>query len=330
MKKILILPLLAVLLPSTACASLLERDDVRTFLSAMEQRHGFARSELSDIFGRVRLSDSVLTAISRPAETMPWHRYRQIFLQPDRIRQGAEFWRNNAAALERAREVYGVPEELIVAIIGVETRYGRNTGQHKVIDALATLAFDFPRRSQFFMGELEQYLLLVREQDMDPHALKGSYAGAMGIPQFISSSYRRYAVDFDGDGRVDIWTNPADAIGSVGNYFSRHGWLKGGLVTLPATVDGNGLRGELSAGLEPDLAAADLERLGIAPPMPLPAGEKVRILELEQEHGMEYWLGFWNFYVITRYNHSALYAMAVYQLADRIRGEYAGRAASGE
>lgn len=300
-------------------AELLEREDVQGFLARMTEQHGFSREQLETAFRDVRISDGILKAIAKPAEILPWYRYREIFLQEDRVRQGLEFWQQNAATLARAREAYGVPEEIIVAIIGVETRYGRNAGSYRVLDALATLAFDYPPRSAFFTAELEQFLLLAREQGFDPLVLKGSYAGAMGIPQFISSSYRNFAVDFDIDGVTDIWQNPVDAIGSVGNYFHRHGWLKGGLVTLPAEPEPASAAPEPAPGLEPDLDAEGLERLGIRPAIPLPGGEKVKLLALELESGREYWLGFRNFYVITRYNRSVHYAMAVYRLAESLR-----------
>jgi len=317
-------PLFLLLAGALACspcpaADLLEREEVRAFIEDMIARHSFEAEELLETFRGVRLSDGVLKAIAKPAEALPWYKYREIFVKPDRVELGVRFWKENRAALERARRAYGVPEEFIVAIVGVETRYGKNAGSFKVIDSLATLAFDYPPRGDFFRSELEQYLLLTREQGFDPHALKGSYAGAMGIPQFISSSYRNFAVDFDVDGVTDIWGNADDAIGSVANYFHRHGWLKGGLVALPAQQVGDGPAVQPAPGLEPDLAAADLESLGVRPDMPLPAGEKIKLLALETESGTEYWLGFRNFYVITRYNRSPLYAMAVFQLAQLIR-----------
>ncbi|MBI2994169.1 MAG: lytic murein transglycosylase B [Gammaproteobacteria bacterium] len=310
-----------------APAAVTDRADVSAFLSEVAARHGISIDELTSVFRKVRFSDRVLKAISEPAETLPWYRYREIFLQPDRIELGVEFWRQNGEALRRAESAYGVPAEIIVAIIGVETRYGRNIGDYRVIDALATLAFDFPQRGEFFRDELEQYLLLTREQNMDPLGLKGSYAGAMGIPQFIASSYRRFAVDFDIDGVTDIWKNPTDAIGSVGNYFREHGWLTGGLVTLPVSTRPD-LRPAVSSGLEPDLTRADLDSLGVTSPVPPPAGEKVKLLEFETGNGPEYWLGFRNFYVITRYNHSPLYAMAVFQLARSIREMHEAASAS--
>jgi membrane-bound lytic murein transglycosylase B len=303
-------------------ADLLERDDVRGFVAGMVERHGFDADRLREILRGVHFSDSVLKAIAKPAEALPWYKYREIFIKPDRVAQGVQFWKENRAALDRAHRAYGVPEEMIVAIIGVETRYGRNTGQFKVIDSLATLAFEYPARSSFFMSELEQYLLLTREQGFDPHSLKGSYAGAMGIPQFISSSYRNFAVDFDIDGVTDIWNSPDDAIGSVANYFHSHGWVKGGIVALPAEAAGTAP--EPAPGLEPDLALEDLDRIGIRPAIPVPSGEKMKLLSLELESGREYWLGLRNFYVITRYNRSPLYAMAVYRLAGLIRDGQAG------
>lgn len=304
-----------------AAENLAERDDVRLFVQDMAVRHGFDQAELDRLFAQARISSTILEAIAKPAEKLPWYRYRRLFLQADRIDKGVQYWRANISALERMTATYGVPAEIVVAIIGVETRYGRNIGGYRVLDSLVTLGFGYPARGDFFRSELEQFLLLSREQKLDPAAVKGSYAGAMGIPQFIASSYRNYAVDFDGDTRVDIWGSDADAIGSVGSYFNRHGWLHGGLVTLPAAV-GADPAAAIGAGLEPDLSVEDLARLGVKLPITVPADMKCKLLELEGMHAAEYWVGFWNFYVITRYNHSVLYAMAVYQLAQAIREEY--------
>jgi membrane-bound lytic murein transglycosylase B len=298
-----------------------QRDEVRAFIDGMAGRHGFVAADLAALLDQAEVSASILKAISVPAEAKPWFRYRPIFLQPDRVRQGVEFWRANEATLRRAADAYGVPEEIIVAIIGVETRYGRNAGGYRVLDALVTLAFEYPPRAAFFREELEQFLLLTRDHGLDPLTVKGSYAGAMGIPQFISSSYRRYAVDFDVDGVTDIWANPVDAIGSVANYFRSHGWRRGGPVVVPATVAAGREPPSSTGAAEPDLEAADLERLGVVAPLPLPPGERVRLVALEQESGRDYWLGYWNFHVITRYNRSALYAMAVWQLAGEIRAQ---------
>lgn len=305
-----------------ADADFSQREEVAQFVSAMAARHGYDAGALQALFRDARSSSKIINAISRPAEALPWHRYRGIFLKPDRIRQGLQFWRENQAQLDRVAARYGVPAEMVTAIIGVETKYGRNTGGFRVLDALATLAFDYPKRARFFAKELEHYLLLTREQSLDPRLPTGSYAGAMGIPQFIPSSYRAYAVDFDGDGLADIWENPADAIGSVGNYFKEHGWRQGGAVAVPAAVAGGDGSAALTAGLKPTLTMADMTALGIAPEAgsAAPAASaKVKLLQLENKNGHEYWLAFHNFYVITRYNHSALYAMAVHQLAGAIK-----------
>ena len=300
-------------------ADLLLREDVTRFIQNMVAKHDYDADELGEIFSQARLSKNIISTISRPAEALPWYKYKSIFIRPDRIREGVEFWRQNKEQLERAEKQYGVPVEIMVAIIGVETKYGRNTGSYKVIDSLSTLAFDYPKRSKFFTSELEHYLLLAREQSLDPHSLKGSYAGAMGIPQFISSSYRAYAVDFDEDGLVDIWQNPTDAIGSVGNYFKQHGWREGDETAFPAIVANQDLSAFLTDGLKPVLTISDLSENGITSQKTLDGSEKVKILQLENKDGHEYWLALHNFYVITRYNHSALYAMAVYQLADKIK-----------
>jgi membrane-bound lytic murein transglycosylase B len=317
----------------SACAAapatdaVLQRADVQQFIADVSQRNGIPSAEISAILSQARLSSQIIAAISRPAEALPWRRYREIFLQPERIQGGVLFWRENSAALEQASNAYGVPVEILVAVIGVETRYGRNAGGYRVLDALATLAFDYPKRADFFRGELEQFLLLTREQKLEPLELKGSYAGAMGTPQFIPSSFRRFAVDFDVDGRIDIWNSNADAIGSVANYFKEHGWQSGGLVALRLAAEVAPAESLLSDDLEPGLSPAMLAQNGIVSPLPIPADNKVKILTLESESGPEHWLGFWNFYVITRYNHSVLYAMAVYQLAQDILAGHEAEAA---
>jgi membrane-bound lytic murein transglycosylase B len=318
----LFLLLACVLYGSGAQAQVLDREAVQSFIQKMVSEHGFDTKQLNDVFSDVRVSESVLDAISRPAEALPWYQYRPIFLRDDRIRHGVRFLKKNKQVLERAEREYGVPAEVITAIIGVETRYGEQKGGYRVLDSLSTLAFDYPPRSNFFLGELEQFLLLTREQGLDPRKVKGSYAGAMGIPQFIASSYREYAVDFDGDGRIDIWDSSADAIGSVANYFKSHGWLPGGQVAVPALVSGDDYRELLNDGLKPDIDVARLPVYGIFPQQPLGVTDSVKLLEFQLEGGEEYWLGLENFYVITRYNHSAQYAMVAYQLAEAIKHRY--------
>lgn len=307
---------------SAASASVLDRQDVRQFIDEMSERHGFDTDRLDAIFRKVKFSDSVIAAISRPAETLPWHKYRPIFLRPARIEMGVKFWRQHRDSLQRAQTQFGVPAEILVAIIGVETRYGNAKGKYPVIDSLSTLAFDYPKRSSFFRSELEQFLLLSREQGLDPLALKGSYAGAMGIPQFISSSFRNYAIDFDHDGRIDIWNNMDDAIGSIGNYFKLHGWQQGQQVAMPAVVKSDKYKQLVTDGSKPVKTVGELRRYDIIPSSAVSPGIPATLLVLEGRNSNEFWLGFENFYVITRYNTSPLYAMAVYQLAGEIKSRY--------
>jgi len=261
---------------------------------------------------------SILDAISRPAEkTKAWHEYRKIFLTDRRIREGVSFWSDHAGTLQSVAVRTGVPAELVVAIIGVETYYGRITGSYRVIDALATLAFDYPRRSPFFTGELEQFLVLAWESGKDALALKGSYAGAMGYGQFMPSSYRAYARSYEGDGAPDIWDNPADAIASVGNYLEAHGWRSGEQVVIDGVADDPD-PAMFEGGLKPKKTVAALALEGLEPTDPLDPEGLATPLRLEEEDGVRYWLGLQNFYVITRYNHSAMYAMAVWELSQAI------------
>jgi membrane-bound lytic murein transglycosylase B len=299
------------------------RPDVLAFIDEQVARHGFDHRQLQALFGQVRMREDIIALITRPAErTKPWYEYREIFLDQARIDGGVEFWNQNRAALSRAEQIYGVPPEIVVAIIGVETRYGRITGRHGVLEALTTLAFDYPRRADFFRKELENFLLLTREEGIDPLSLQGSYAGAMGIGQFMPSSYRAYAVDFTGDGRRDLWANPVDAIGSVANYLAEHDWRRDQPVVRSATVQGNGYRTVLFEGRPPNRSVAELASYGVRVPAGVAASLDAALLELEGRQGPLYWLVFNNFYVITRYNRSPLYAMAVYELAQAIRTNY--------
>jgi membrane-bound lytic murein transglycosylase B len=299
-----------------------DRKNLQDFIREMERKHAYPREELSDLLREARLQPSILEAIARPAESKPWHQYRNIFLTPARIDGGVAFWRENQAKLDEAAAKFGVPAEYIVAIIGVETSYGRNTGKYRVIDALATLGFNYPRRANFFRSELENFLLLTRSQHFDPLVLNGSYAGAMGLPQFMPSSYRNYAVDFDDDTTIDIWTNPADAIGSVGNYLGRHGWIADAPIASSANINGTGYQSLLGAGVKPSMPLKQARSLGVEPVDAIDGDPKVALIELQAEFAQEYWLTFNNFYVITRYNTSPLYAMAVYQLGQALRSAY--------
>jgi len=298
-----------------------DNPDVQAFIEEMEQRHQFDREELEALFEQAKKRDDILEAISRPAEkTKPWHEYRDIFLTPKRIDGGVSFWKENADIIKRAEQAYGVDAAVIVAIIGVETRYGANTGSYRVIDALSTLAFEYPPRSKFFRSELEQFLILAREEDVDVRKAKGSYAGAMGYGQFIPSSYRAYAVDFSEDGKRDLWGNMDDIIGSVANYFHRHGWQAGKAVASRVSGNAPASGFQVSENIKPGKkTAGDYAKAGITTDPPLPTDQAVTLLEFEQTNGPEYWLTTKNFYVITRYNRSPLYAMAVYQLSTAIQ-----------
>lgn len=296
------------------------RSEVQAFIEAMTAQHGFDRDELYRLFSRIQSQSDIIGLMTRPAETKPWHAYRDIFLTQKRIQGGVEFWNTHQAALSRAEQRYGVPPEVIVAIIGVETAYGQNTGSHSVLQALATLAFDYPRRADFFRKELEHYLLLTREEAIDPLTLQGSYAGAMGLGQFMPSSYRAYGLDFDGDQRRDLWSNPEDAIGSVANYLKEHRWRPGEPITSPVEVEGDRYQALVSQSLDkPTRSVASFRQRGVEPIEPVDASLEAMLLQLQGSRGPEYWLGFDNFYVITRYNRSPLYAMAVYQLSQDIR-----------
>ncbi len=308
------------LLPGCTLAKKTEAQPQAGFIDEMVRQHGFDKAALSSILEKAEVKQSILKAIARPAEKrLNWSEYRNIFLIPKRIAGGVKFWKENSQALNEAERKYGVAPEIITAIIGVETLYGKNTGGYRVLDALTTLGFHYPPRSKFFRSELSHFLLLTREEDIDPAMPTGSYAGAMGKPQFIPSSYRHYAIDFDDDGKRDIWENNKDVIGSVANYFSRHGWQRNQLVTVKVSDVNSQHQSFVDAGMKPSLSVGRLREAGIG------IDEKVRpsmttsLVELVTDNGNEYWAGLHNFYVITRYNHSNMYAMAVYQLSQEIK-----------
>ncbi len=299
--------------------SVLQRPAAKAFIQNMIDQHAFDEQALKKLFSQARLLPDVIARITRPAEGLPWHRYRQIFIKENRITQGYEFWQQQHEVLDKAAAKYGVPAEIIVAIIGVETLYGQRKGRFKILSSLSTLAFDYPKRSRFFTKELEHFLLLTREEKLDPLMLQGSYAGAMGFPQFIASSYRHYAIDFDQDGQRDLLNNVVDAIGSVANYLHKHGWVRDQPVTRQVSVTGGDFAKLIDKGLKPHSKLADFANFGVSVDETLAPESKASLIQLEASEGHQYWLGLNNFYVITRYNHSALYAMAVYQLAEKIR-----------
>jgi membrane-bound lytic murein transglycosylase B len=301
--------------PAQAPDQVTLKPEVETFIDRMRSEHGFEVEQLRATFAQLKPHDGVIKAFNAPATSRPWHEFRALFLTPLRIEGGVAFWRDNAELLARAKAIYGVPEEVIVAIIGVESIYGRRTGSFRVIDSLYTLGFEGPRRTDFFRSELEQFLLLTRENGLDLLETKGSFAGAMGMPQFISSSYRSYAVDFNGDGKIDLWNDTADVVGSVANYLRRFGWTAEQRVTVPARLTVGDVQHLVDSGLKPHLTVSEMKLRGIDALEEVPPDQLAGVFTLENPQGIEHWLSLNNFYVITRYNRSKNYAMAVHQLA---------------
>ncbi|MFU8820439.1 MAG: lytic murein transglycosylase B [Gammaproteobacteria bacterium] len=318
---VLVIGQCAIASQSSAQALDIERDDVRAFIERVHQEHGLDPAVVSSILALARIQPQIIEAISRPAERVrPWHEYRKIFMTEERIAAGVAFWQEHLALIQRISADTGVPPEILVGIIGVETFYGRIAGRHRVLDALATLAFEYPPRGAFFSRELEQFLLLAREQGLEIETPVGSYAGAMGLPQFIPSSYRAYAVDGDGDGRIDLWNSIEDILASVANYFKAHGWRDGEPVVAPA-VPGKADPATLAhQGLGTNTTVGELwsAGVGLAGPAPRERAAAAGLFALEYEDGPRYWAGFHNFYVITRYNRSLMYALAVHQLGEAI------------
>lgn len=312
--------------PGLASGSYAERPEGIGFAQSMQEKHGIDSQEVLAVLGRAQPEPRVIELIRPPAVpgTRSWHRYRARFLDGKRIDGGVAFWQEHEPALRRASEQYGVPPEIVVAIIGVETFYGRNTGNFETVSALATLAFDYPPRAPLFLRELEELFLLAREQVRDPLSYYGSYAGAIGYPQFLPSSIRNYAVDFDGNGHIDFDGDPTDAIGSVANYLARHGWQRDEAVAVPALVPpGADARALVDAGIEPTLTPEQVAAAGIIPASANPPSTPATLVDLATPGApTEYWLGYRNFYVITRYNKSSFYAMAVFELARALRDQY--------
>lgn len=307
---------------SASAAPAVLNPEIESFIDQLVVDHEFDRRKLRRWFKQARVQNGVLRAMSRPATARPWYEYRASQLTEARIRGGLDYWQRHADTLVRAGAEYGVPEEIIVATIGIETVYGRNTGGNNVFDALVTLAFFYPPRAELFRGELEQFLLLTRELRQDPLRIKGSYAGALGVPQFLPSSYRRYAVDFDNDDRRDLW-NDDDAIGSIANYYKSYGWQTGEPVITAleqqAETAGDEFKLLLERGLKPHTTVAAIRRGGVTPAEPVADDALVSVFGAESETGMRYWMGYNNFYVITRYNRSVNYALSVHELAQELR-----------
>ena len=313
------LALLASCLPLTCAALDISRPEVRAFIDEMHHTHGFAREEVETLLEQAETKQAILDAISRPAErVVPWHEYRERFLTDKRIHQGADFWVAHGERLEKISDPRLA--STVVGILGVETSFGRITGRYRVIDALATLAFDYPPRAEFFRGELVQFLLLSREEPVDTTNALGSYAGAMGAPQFIATSYRKYAIDADEDGKRDLWNSWDDVIGSVANYLRGYGWRDEEPVVVNATLEDHDLSRFDVSKIALNETVQSLRDKGVAFETTLPDDAPAMLVVAQGKKGPEYRVGFNNFYVITRYNRSTMYAMAVHDLGQAIAG----------
>ena len=318
--KILMGAALLAMAAEPASAIDVRRPEVKDFIQYMADTYGFKKRALKKLLKAADSQPAIIEAMSKPAEKAKlWFEYRPIFLTEKRINEGTEFWIAHRQALERAGAQSGVAPEYLAAILGVETFYGKRTGNYRVLDALVTLSFDYPPREKFFRDELEQFLLLTRDAHLDPSKLKGSYAGAMGAPQFMPSNYRRYAVDGDADGHIDLWSDWPDVCASVGNYLKEHGWNAGepvldeaGVgVAKPDELDGRKLTLSETVG--------SLSAKGFSFENSLPADAPALLIAADEADGVHWRVGYNNFYVITRYNHSALYAMAVFELATALK-----------
>ncbi|MCX7114658.1 MAG: lytic murein transglycosylase B [Gammaproteobacteria bacterium] len=297
-----------------------QRPDVKAFIQSMVKQHHFNRQALTQLFNQVQVQPKIIEAISRPYEKKTWDAYRPLFLTTERVQGGLLFWKKNQALLKQAEKQYGVPANIIVAILGVETRYGTHQGDYRVIDALSTLAFDYPPRSPFFKKELSEFLLLCREHHASPTTYLGSYAGAMGKPQFMPSSYRYYAADFLGHPHKDLMHDDQAVIASVANYFRQHGWRSNEPIAQPALLRGYGYK-KIDTALKSAAYPIDhLKQVGISP-LSLASNEpnKAGLIQLETQSGPEYWMAYPNFYVITRYNTSPQYALVVYLLSEQLK-----------
>ena len=309
-----------------ADASLVKRKDVQKFINKMVAQHHFDRRQLNAIMREAVYQPQIIESMDKPFEKKTWDVYKDLFLQPARVQAGIDFWRANQAALERAQKEYGVSVPIIVAIIGVETLYGKHQGNYRVLDALTTLAFNYPKRSEFFTKELGEYLLLCREQRVPVTKYRGSYAGAMGLPQFMPSSYRYYAVDFTGNGKRDLINNNSDAIGSVANYFHQHGWKMGESIVAPVHVSGSRYKKLAMNSKTANYSYKQLISAGVKPvSFTQKRPQKAGLIEMTTQTGQEYWLAYPNFYVITHYNTSPQYALVVYLFSQQLHNQWASQ-----
>lgn len=302
-----------------------QRPEVQSFIHEMVQKHGFQKQALDRLFNQVVLQPKIIESITKPYEKKSWDVYKDIFIKPERVQEGIAFWKKNRETLQLAEQKYGVPANIIVAILGVETRYGLRQGEYRVIDALSTLAFNYPPRAPFFKKELGEFLLLCREHKVSPTDYLGSYAGAMGKPQFMPSSYRYYADDFAGLRKKDLMHDDKAAIASVGNYFRHHGWQFNQAVVQPAQVKGQTYQHLNFALKTAEYPLWKLKQVGVhpLPPMPYALPAKAGVIQLDTQAGHEYWVAYPNFYVITRYNSSPQYALVVYLFSEQLKQQWA-------
>lgn len=300
-----------------------QRKDVQKFIKSMVKHHGFNQKQLTDTLNQVQLQPKIIESMERPYEKKNWDAYQKLFLTPQRLEGGIKFWKENQKTLEKAEKKYNIPANVIVAIIGVETLYGKHQGNYRVLDALSTLAFNYPKRSKFFKKELREYLIMCKELNIAPTEYLGSYAGAMGKPQFMPSSYRYYAVDFSGNGKKDLINDNADAIGSVANYFHRHGWKLNQGVAQPAVLKPTTLKKIKTNQKAASYSMKKIQAAGLHPKTAaLNSPTKAGVIELTTDQGKEYWLAYHNFYVITKYNTSPQYALAVYLLSLQLKKQW--------
>ena len=306
------------LIPTHVQADTVE-DDVSQFIQDMVTKHQFSEEQLKVLIGSAKKKDSILNAFGKPATSKPWSFFKKLYVTDYRETEGVKFWKKNAATLARAEEKFGIPQEIITALIGIETNYGTYTGEFRILDAFYSLGFYGKRRNKYFLKEFEEFLLLSRENNISADSIKGSFAGAIGIAQFMPSSYREYAIDFDGDGMADLENNVDDAIGSASNYLKRHGWKRGESIVFPVSPQKPDGLSEVTGKSKPNRTYGELKKMGIKEQFDLKDDTSVGLFELEGEAGVEYWMSLKNFYVITRYNPSNNYALAMVQLADKIK-----------
>ncbi|MCW5590160.1 MAG: lytic murein transglycosylase B [Legionellales bacterium] len=321
MKKVVSMLLTLWCLTSSICFANLDKTQIQQFIQEMVTEHHFNRQELTQLFAKVNYLPQVINNITRPYETKPWYIYRQNFLTPKKIQEGVAFWRAHQATLNKVSKEYGVPSNIIVAIIGVESAYGQYKGKYSVLDSLSTLAFAYPPRAKFFRKELKQFLLLTREQKLNPRKITGSYAGAIGWPQFMPSSYRHFAVDYSKKGSADLVNSADDVIASIANYLKLNGWQRDSIVASLVIHPGHSIQRFVTRDRKPTYSLQEILQTGITTHPPVGRDLKANVIGLTKnaEQQQEYWLGFKNFYVIMTYNPSPLYAMAVYQLAEKIQ-----------